>query len=343
MMNRNGEKTTTKIALTDEEPVELSVVAPCYNEAEVLPEFLRRVTAVCREAADTYEIVLVNDGSSDQTWGVIRSFAATDPHVVCVNLSRNHGHQIALTAGLTYCRGERILVIDSDLQDPPELLPEMMLLVDAGADVVYGQRRTRPGESVLKRFTAFAFYRLLNSLADQRIPEDTGDFRLITRRVLHVVNAMPEAHRFIRGMVSWAGFRQVPLLYDRAPRFAGSTKYPFRKMWMFAMDAITSFSVKPLRLAFYAGFLLCGVAFAVFAYSIYVWFASNTVRGWTSIVSILLFFFASQFIVLGLIGEYLGRLYLEVKRRPLFIIDEVVRTPSAAAALRAEQTTGISR
>jgi polyisoprenyl-phosphate glycosyltransferase len=308
--------------------VALSVVAPCYNEAEVLPEFYRRMSAACAQAADSYEILFVNDGSSDATWGILLSFAANDPHVVCLNLSRNYGHQLALTAGLSCCRGDRILIIDADLQDPPELISEMIRLADAGADVVYGQRRSRSGESLFKKATAFLFYRILTAFTDEQIPKDTGDFRLITRRVLDVFNAMPETHRFIRGMISWAGFRQVPLLYDRSPRHAGKTKYPLRKMFGFALDAITSFSVKPLRLAFYVAFVLCGVALALLVYSVYAYFAAETVRGWTSIVSVLLFFLAGQFLVLGLIGEYVGRLYLEAKRRPLFIIDEIARDRS---------------
>jgi dolichol-phosphate mannosyltransferase len=310
----------------------LSVVVPCYNEAEVLPEFYRRITAACAKVTDSYEIIFVNDGSSDGTWHLLCALAANDPHLICVNLSRNHGHQLALTAGLSYCRGNRIFIIDSDLQDPPELLPEMMKIIDAGADVVYGRRRSRAGESIIKKATAFLFYRILNFLADQRIPEDTGDYRLITRRVLEVFNAMPENHRFIRGMISWVGFRQVPLLYDRSSRFAGSTKYPLRKMCRFALDAITSFSVRPLRLAFYAGFFLCAISFILLAYSVYAYLVHETVRGWASIMAVLLFFLSAQFMVLGMIGEYIGRLYLEAKHRPLFVVEEVTQNKAVMSA-----------
>jgi glycosyltransferase involved in cell wall biosynthesis len=307
----------------------LSVVAPCYNEAPCLPEFYQRMSDACRRCATNYEIILVNDGSSDGSWPELVDLASRDPHLVCVNLSRNHGHQLALTAGLTYCRGERILIIDADLQDPPELLEEMMGKVDRGADVVYGMRRRREGESLFKRSTAFLFYRILDVLAEREIPRDTGDFRLITRRVLDILNAMPETHRFIRGMVSWIGFNQVPLVYDREPRFAGHTKYSIRKMLDFAVDAVTSFSVKPLRLAFYAALILSAVAMLLLVYSLagYVFFSA--VRGWTSMISVMLIFLAAQFMFLGLIGEYVGRMYLEVKRRPLFVVQSVVCGESA--------------
>lgn len=303
---------------------QLSVVIPCHNEAAVLPELHRRVSAVCRETVRDYELVLVNDGSTDGTWPMLVSLSASDPHVVCVNLSRNHGQQLALTAGLALCGGERILILDADLQDPPELLPAMMAALDDGADVAYGQRERRDGETVFKRVTAYLFYRVMNLLADRRIPEDSGDFRLITRRVLRVFCSMPERQRFIRGMIAWAGFKQVGIPYRRDPRAAGETKYTLRRMAGVALDAITSFSVRPLRLALYAGLCLCLASVAMVAVSIWAYVAHDTVRGWTSLSSIILLFFAAQFLFLGLIGEYLGRLYLESKQRPLFIVDAVV-------------------
>jgi len=300
------------------------VVIPCYNEAATLLELHRRVSAVCREAVRDYELVLVNDGSADETWSIMMSLSANDPSVVCVNLSRNHGHQLALTAGLAVCRGERILILDADLQDPPELLPPMMAAIDNGADIAYGQREHRDGETVFKKATAYLFYRLLNLLADQHIPEDTGDFRLITKRVLRVFSSMPESQRFVRGMMTWVGFKQVGIRYRRAPRLAGETKFTLRRMTRFALDAITSFSVKPLRLALYAGLCLSAVSVGTFAVSLWAYLAHDTVRGWMSLTSMVLFFFAAQFLFLGLIGEYLGRLYVESKRRPLFIIDAIV-------------------
>ena len=312
----------------------ISVVSPCYNEAEVVREFYARTTAACRRLTDDYEIVLVDDGSTDDTWPIMVDIASRDPHVRCVALSRNHGHQLALTAGLSHSGGERILIIDADLQDPPELLPEMMKMADAGVDVVYGVRRTRAGETGFKKFAASAFYRVLNWFADREIPRDTGDFRLITRRVLDVINAMPERHRFLRGMVSWAGFRQEPLGFDRQPRFAGKTKYPMRRSVILALDAITSFSVKPLRLAFLAGVILSGISILLLGYTFLSYFAWGTVRGWTSMLAIMLFFLAAQFLFLGLIGEYLGRMYLETKNRPLFVVRDVVQFEVTEAAPR---------
>lgn len=309
----------------DSPPPRVSIVVPCYNEVDSLEEFYTRTTAACASVTPDYEILFVNDGSSDGTWPLILSFAAIDPHVTAVNLSRNHGHQMALTAGLAHCAGDRVLILDADLQAPPELLAPMMAAMDQGADVVYGKRRARAGESAFKRWTAYLFYRALNFFADLHIPEDTGDFRLITRRVVDVFNSMPENHRFIRGMIAWVGYKQVAFVYDRAPRFAGKTKYPLAKMLRFALDAITSFSVKPLRLAFYIGFTVAGLSLLLMAYSFVAYFEGRTIRGWASLTSILLFFLSIQFVLLGLIGEYVGRLYLEAKHRPLFVVQGVVR------------------
>ena len=218
----------------------LSVVVPCYDEAAVIRELHRRVTTVCRSlVGDSYELVLVNDGSRDKTWEILQMLAHCDDLVFAVDLSRNHGHQLALSAGLSLARGDRILVIDADLQDPPELLPHMMQLMDDGADVVYGQRVERDGETWFKKVSARTFYRLLLRMTDVPIPQDTGDFRLMSRRVVDALLAMPEYQRFIRGMVAWIGFRQVPLQYHRDKRFAGETKYSFGKMLTFALDAIT--------------------------------------------------------------------------------------------------------
>jgi len=307
----------------------LSVVVPCYNEEAVLPEFKRRVTASCAQyVGDSYEIVLVNDGSRDTTWSMITAMAAESPNVVAVNLSRNQGHQLALTAGLSLCRGERVLIIDADLQDPPELLGEMMAAMDRGADVVYGQRTQRDGEGVFKRATAFLFYRLLSAFSEVEIPKDTGDFRLMDQKVLDALNGMPEQHRFIRGMVAWLGFKQVPLPYSRDARFSGETKYPFRKMARFAVDAITGFSISPLRLSSVLAVGCFGAATVVAAYVVYAWFALSVVKGWTSLLLLFLFFSGAQLLVLGVIGEYVGRTYVESKRRPLFIVTEVVTQQS---------------
>lgn len=303
----------------------LSVAIPCYNEAESLRELHRRVAAACRSSVgDGYEIVIVNDGSTDATWEVIRSLAFEERRLVGVNLSRNHGHQLALTAALSYCRGERILILDADLQDPPELLPEMLRLMDDGADIVYGQRRSRSGESLLKRTTAALFYRVLERLSDVPIPKDTGDFRLISRRVLDVLQRMPERQRFIRGMIAWTGFSQVPILYDRAPRFAGQTKYPFRRMLTLALDAITSFSIRPLRVGLYLGMFLCLLAVVLIVLTLIWWIVFTPFPGWTSLMIVFLLIGGVQTILLGLIGEYVSRLYLEAKNRPLFVVSELL-------------------
>jgi polyisoprenyl-phosphate glycosyltransferase len=303
---------------------DLSIVAPCYNEEAVLGEFHRRVAAVADSMGVSYELVLVDDGSRDRTWEVMRELSTRDPHLVCVRLSRNHGHQLALTAGLSVCRGRRVLILDADLQDPPELLPQMMAQMDQGAEVVYGQRRHRAGESAAKIATASLFYRLINRLTDVKIPNDTGDFRLISRRVLDLFLAMPERQRFIRGMISWLGFRQVPVLYDRDARYAGETKYPLRKMVRLAVDAVTSFSTRPLVLASVLGILFSTVAFGMLVYALVAWAFFDTVAGWTSQMVVVTLLGGIQLLVLGIQGEYIGRLYEQAKGRPLFLIDEVV-------------------
>jgi glycosyltransferase involved in cell wall biosynthesis len=309
--------------MTDPRPA-LSVVAPCFNEEGVLPEFVRRVAAVLDGVGGTAEIVLVDDGSRDGTWMAMTEAAAKDKRVVAVRLMRNHGHQLALTAGLTVCRGERILIIDADLQDPPELLPAMMKLVDEGADVVYGQRRAREGESLFKRVTAAAFYRLIGRMTDVEIPLDAGDFRLMTRRVLDILLAMPERHRFIRGMVAWIGGRQVAIPYDRKPRAAGESKYPLGKMIRFAVDAITAFSVVPLMASMTIGWIMAVVGFGFTVYSIVGWVLGLNLPGWTSLMAGMGILGGMQFLMLGIIGAYLGRLYDQSKGRPLFTIREVV-------------------
>lgn len=301
----------------------LSVVIPCYNEEDCLVELLQRVTAACRSITEDYELVLVNDGSQDSTWTLIQDFASEDSRIVGVDLSRNHGHQLALTAGLTLARGDRILIIDADLQDPPELLGPMMERIDGGYDVVYGQRRQRSGETLFKKSSARLFYRLLLRLSETPIPLDTGDFRLMSRRALDALLAMPEQHRFVRGMVSWIGFPQTALLYDRDERFAGTTKYPLKKMIRFAVDAITGFSIQPLRFASQIGLLLAGLGALLIAYTLIGWFSGATVAGWTSLMAVVVVLGSVQMFVLGFIGEYLGRLYMQAKQRPLFFVQGI--------------------
>jgi dolichol-phosphate mannosyltransferase len=303
----------------------LSIVVPCFNEEACLGELHRRLSAAARQAAgEDYELVLVNDGSRDGSWVLMQRMAETDPHVVAVNLSRNHGHQLALTAGLDLSRGQAILIIDADLQDPPEMLPAMLQAMrDQQADVVYGVRKSRAGETAFKRATAHGFYRLLSRATEVDIPLDAGDFRLMSRRALDALLAMPEQARFIRGMVAWIGFRQVPFAYDRQERFAGETKYPFGKMLRFALDALTSFSSAPLKLASHAGLLLSIGSVLLILYIGYAWLAGQSIQGWTSLMLVVVVLGAVQMFVLALMGEYIGRLYNEAKGRPLYIVQEI--------------------
>ena len=303
----------------------LSIVVPCFNEEACLAELHQRLGSAARSAvADDYEIVLVNDGSRDDSWPIMRGIAERDGHIMAVNLSRNHGHQLALTAGLDLSSGDRILIIDADLQDPPELLSEMLRLMDAArADVVYGVRKTRRGDTAFKRATAHGFYRLLSRATEVDIPLDAGDFRLMSRRALDALLAMPEQARFIRGMVAWIGFKQVPLAYDRQERFAGETKYPLRKMVRFALDALTGFSSAPLKLASLAGFALSIGSLLLILYIGYSWLSGRSIQGWTSLMLVVVVLGAVQMFVLALMGEYIGRLYNEAKHRPLYIVQEV--------------------
>ena len=303
----------------------LSIVIPCFNEEACLEHLHRRVTDAARTAVgDDYELVLINDGSRDGSWAMMQRLAAADRHVIAINLSRNHGHQLALTAGLDLCRGDNILIIDADLQDPPELLPAMIETMHReGADVVYGVRASRAGETHFKRATAHAFYRLLARSTDIEIPVDSGDFRLMSRRALNVFLAMPEQSRFIRGMVAWIGFRQVPIAYDRAERVAGNSKYPFSKMLRFALDALTAFSSAPLKLASHFGLLLSFGSLLIIAYILFAWITGRSVQGWTSILLVVVVLGAAQMFVLAMIGEYIGRLYTQAKGRPLYVVEAI--------------------
>jgi glycosyltransferase involved in cell wall biosynthesis len=315
----------------------LSVVAPCYNEEAGVGEFVKRMVAACEAVAPgEYEILLVNDGSRDATWPCIRALVATHGNIVGLNLARNHGHQLAVTAGMARARGARILIIDTDLQDPPELLGALMRRMDEGFDVVYGRRRSRSAENPLKLGTAWLYYRLLSGLAEVEIPRDTGDFRLISRRILDRLNAMPEQDRFLRGMVAWLGGAQSELLYDREPRFAGRTGYSFGKMLGLAAAGLTSFSTVPLRLA---GLMAAGGALAACGLAVYVivgFLTGRAAPGWTSLALIMIFFSTMQLACLGILGAYVGRIFQQVKGRPLYMVDEIVSSANivddAAAA-----------
>lgn len=302
----------------------VSVVIPCFNEQENITTLVERVEAACMQfASNSFEIVLVNDGSKDHTWSMIAGIAGNSQHVVGVNLARNYGHQLALSAGLQICRGDIVMVMDADLQDPPELLGPMLSKMQEGYDVVYGQRLSRAGETVLKRASANIFYRILGKLVDIQIPCDTGDFRLMSRRVVEELNAMPERYRFIRGMVSWVGFAQAAFPYERDARHAGKSNYPLKKMISFAVDAVTSFSTIPLRLTAHLGLIAGLFGLLTLGWVVISYFTGQTVGGWASIAALVLILGSLQLLMLGIFGEYLGRMYMEAKHRPLFIIQEV--------------------
>jgi glycosyltransferase involved in cell wall biosynthesis len=308
--------------------VELSIVAPAFNEELNIAEFHRRAVAAAQNAcpSGSFEIIIVDDGSTDESLHMLKKIAVADPSLVVVSLSRNFGHQLALAAGLSVSKGGHILTIDADLQDPPELVTEMMQIArNQDADVVFGVRRSRGGETMFKRITAALFYRLLNLMSESEIQKDAGDFRLISRRVANILADMPERFRFTRGLIGWLGFKQVAFYYDRDARYAGTTKYSLKKMVRLAIDATTGFSVRPLRLASYLGLLAaCGSVIGL-GYALASWVFNDTVAGWTSVLSAVFLVGGLQLVVLGVIGEYLGRLYIEAKARPLFLIDAVYR------------------
>jgi dolichol-phosphate mannosyltransferase len=313
-------------------PVTLSVVVPLYNEEANVAPLVERVTGILENLPEhpSYEIILVNDGSIDETAGRIRDELRRRPNIVFVNLSRNFGHQLAATAGLDVSRGEAIVLMDGDLQDPPELIPEFVERWRAGYDVVYAVRRTRKGESTFKLATARAFYRIIRRLTNVSIPMDAGDFRLMSRRIVEVLKRSRERHRFLRGMVSWAGFGQTAVEYDRDERHAGTSKYPLSKMLKFAIDGVTSFSDVPLRFASYLGFTVSTVAFL---YAIVIIFfrlfrlgIPEYTRGWASTMVAILFLGGVQLIGIGILGEYIGRINDEVKGRPLYLISDIERS-----------------
>jgi glycosyltransferase involved in cell wall biosynthesis len=310
----------------------LSIVVPCYNEDAVLGELHRSVTAVLEKIDDTsFEIIYTDDGSGDKTPEILSQLQASDSRVRVVLLSRNFGHQIAVTAGLEHASGDAVVIIDADLQDPPEVIPEMIERWRDGYQVVYGLRAKRAGETAFKRWTAKAFYRLINRVSEIEIPLDVGDFRLLDRKVVDALLAMPERDRFLRGMVSWIGFKQVAVIYDRAPRRAGQSKYPLLKMLRFAVDSVISFSFVPLRLAIWVGFGAIAASFAGIVYALVVrLYTTDWVRGWASVFTAVLFLGGVQLITLGIVGEYVGRIYGEVKLRPLYVVRDRLGFASVA-------------
>jgi glycosyltransferase involved in cell wall biosynthesis len=313
----------------------LSVVVPMYNEQEVIEVTYRRLKAVLDTLGETYEIVFVNDGSRDKTSEIVRGMCASDQKVKLVEFSRNFGHQIAVTAGMDHSSGRSVVLIDADLQDPPELIIDMVALWREGYDVVYGKRIERKGESWFKKMTASMFYRLLRSMTSVNIPVDTGDFRLMDRKVCDALSSMREQSRFIRGMVSWAGFKQTSVDYVRDERFAGETKYPLRKMIKLSLDAMTSFSTKPLKIASVLGFILSAVGFIYLFVVLYQrFFTNSTTQGWTSLIAINLLFNGITLSLLGVLGEYIGRTYEEAKRRPLYLVSDAINFEGQAEPSR---------
>ena len=302
-----------------------SVIVPMYNEEAVIEETCKRLMKVMDGTGVSYELLFVNDGSRDRSADIIRNIAAGDKKVRLVDFSRNFGHQAAVSAGLDYAAGQAVVIIDADLQDPPEVIPQMLEKWREGYDVVYGKRIKRKGETVFKKVTAYLFYRFLKLMTNENIPTDTGDFRLIDRKVCDAMKRLNEKNRFLRGLVNWVGFRQTAVEYVRDERWAGETKYPLKKMLKFAADGIISFTYKPLKLATYLGFLLSAGGFLYLLYVLYQRiFLNSTAWGWASIIGINLVFNGITLIILGIIGEYVGRIYEEVKGRPLYIVREEV-------------------
>ena len=301
----------------------LSVVVPMYFEEEVAEECYKRLTTVMLENAFKYELIFVNDGSTDKTPDILKEIAQKDSNTKVVNFSRNFGHQAAVTAGVQVTKGDAIVIIDADLQDPPELIADMVKLWQNGNDVVYAKRKKRKGETWFKLTTAKYFYKFLDSMSDTKIPQNTGDFRLIDKKVANVFLQLPERNRFIRGMISWLGFKQIAIEYVRDERFAGDTKYPLKKMIKFAKDGIIGFSSKPLKLITTLGLFSVIISFAVLIYSLASKiFQRDIEQGWTSIMVAISFFSGVQLLSLGIVGEYIARIYDETKGRPLYIVKD---------------------
>ena len=305
----------------------ISVIIPMYYEEEVAEECYKRMTSVLQNIENyDYEIICINDGSRDKTLSILENLAIRDKRLKVLSFSRNFGHQCAVTAGLKYVTGDAIVIIDADLQDPPELIPEMLKLWEAGNDVIYGKRKTRDGESVFKLFTAKIFYKTLNALSDVEIPKDTGDFRLVDRKVVDTINSLPEHNKFLRGLFSWVGYKQIPFQYERKERFAGKTKYPLKKMLKLASDGIISFSTKPLKIVGGLGILSIVISFILLIYALisYIFKLNNLSAGWTSLMLGITFFAGVQLLSLWIMSEYIARIYDESKKRPQYIVDKKI-------------------
>jgi polyisoprenyl-phosphate glycosyltransferase len=302
----------------------LCVIVPAYNESTGIEEFHRRLSAVMN-SLDTWQVIYVNDGSTDDTLAILKRIRERDAHVAVVNLSRNFGKEIAMTAGLDHATGEAVIVIDADLQDPPEVIPDLVAAWRDGYDVVYAQRRAREGETWLKKTTATLFYRLMQNAGNVRMPLNTGDFRLMSWRVVVALRTLREGHRFMKGLFAWVGFPNKAVLYDRAPRHAGLTKWNYWKLWNFALEGITSFTVMPLKVASYLG-LAVSIFAALFILQLVVRtiLFGNSVAGYPSLMAVVLFLGGVQLLTLGIIGEYLGRVFNETKQRPLYLVESLL-------------------
>ena len=297
----------------------LSVLVPVYNEIDVLSEFHRRLTGVLRDCVDTYEVMYVNDGSTDGSLAWLERLCAEDPNAALVDLSRNFGKEIAMAAGLDHVRGDAVVVIDADLQDPPELIPKLLEQWRGGYDNVYARRRQRDGETWLKKTSASWFYQVIGRLSRVRIPQDTGDFRLLSRRAVEALRQLREQHRFMKGLFAWIGYPSIAVEYDRDPRLAGETKFNYWKLWNFAIEGITSFTIAPLKLATNFGIVVAVVAFvAIIVLVAKTLLFGDTVKGYPSLMSVILFLGGIQLIALGSLGEYIGRMFNETKGRPLY-------------------------
>ncbi len=319
----------------------LSIVVPAYNEEEVLPEFHKRLCLVLEGIPIDAEIVYVNDGSTDETLRTLEAFRKDDPRVAVVDLSRNFGKEIALTAGIDHAKGDAVVVIDADLQDPPELIGDLLFHWRSGYDVVYATRTSRRGETAIKKATAHIFYRLANGMSRTKIPEDTGDFRLLSRRAVDSLKELRERHRFMKGLFSWVGYSQTAVTYTRDPRYAGETKWNYWRLWNFALEGITSFTIAPLRVATYAGFFIALGAFIyamVIAYKTLVW--GNPVKGYSSLAVIILFMSGVNLAALGVIGEYVGRIFDETKNRPLYFVKDYVPPRGESVTLPEKASEG---
>ncbi|WP_198174726.1 glycosyltransferase family 2 protein [Spirosoma arboris] len=303
----------------------VSVIVPCYNEQQVLSETYARLTQVMQAHFTRYELIFINDGSRDATLPILKMMAADDSNVSVLSFSRNFGHQPAVSAGIANCRGEVAIIIDADLQDPPELIPDMVKLwKDKACNVVYAVRSNREGETFFKKLTAKAFYRIINYLAEVPLPADTGDFRLIDRKIINAFNQLSEHNKYIRGLISWVGFKQEPIYYQRAERFAGSTKYTLGKMLKFAHSSLLYFSHKPLRMASSLGVISVGIAMVLLLWVVYniIFLPNQLVHGWASLLIVIMFFGGIQMLTIGVLGEYISSIFDEIKNRPEFIIDE---------------------